>query len=81
MYQLVFPNGYLTGIIAAGLFLSYGVNLTRFDTGVWYRVPLAATTALRKLSRKLMPLHLTSCAVRLSNTVPDLATLPHCATK
>jgi hypothetical protein len=72
-YQLVFPNGYVTGIVAAGRFLSYGVNLTRFNTDVWSRLPSAAASDLRKLGKPVSPLRLTACAVRLSNTGPDLS--------
>ncbi len=39
--RLEFSNGYITGIVAGAReskFLSYGVNLDQFRTGIWYRV-------------------------------------------
>lgn len=78
-YQLVFSDGYVSGIVVENRFLSYGVNLGRFSTSVWYRLPSSATSALHGLSRSLRPLRLSACAVRLSNSGPTLSTLPRCA--
>lgn len=78
-FQLAFRDGYVTGIVAGGRFLSYGVNLGRFEKAVWYRVPARTARALRALGSSLHPLRLTSCLVRLSNSGPTLATLPGCA--
>lgn len=78
-FQLVFSDGYVSGIVVGNRFLSYGVNLGRFSTSVWYRLPSSATSALQRLSRSLRPLRLSACAVRLSNTGPTLSTLPTCA--
>jgi hypothetical protein len=64
-FELRFSNGYATGIVAsAGLdrFLSYGVNLGRFRSGQWYRLPAQAARALRRLSAPLAPLRVTAAA-------------------
>lgn len=79
MLQLVFPNGYVTGIVVAGRFLSYGVNLGRFSTSVWYRLPSPTAEALRRLLSTVRPLHFSACAARLANAGPTLSTLPRCA--
>jgi hypothetical protein len=55
--QLVFSNGYVSGIAVGGSFLSYGVNMGRFNAGVWYRLPSSASTTLVALSRSLHPDH------------------------
>jgi hypothetical protein len=78
-FQLVFPDGYVTGIVVAGRFLSYGVNLNRFNTSAWYRLPSRAASALRKLSRSLRPVHLSVCALSLSNEGPTSSDLARCA--
>ena len=79
MLQLVFPNGYVTGIVVGGRFLSYGVNLGRFSTSVWYRLPSPTAEALRRLTSTVRPLHFSACAARLANAGPTLSTLPRCA--
>jgi hypothetical protein len=65
-FELRSPNGYVTGIVAAvkfDRFLSYGVNLDRFEQGQWYRVPDRAARELRRLTTHLKPLRLTQRAV------------------
>jgi hypothetical protein len=69
-FELRFRNGYATGIVATAQldrFLSYGVNLDRFAQGTWYRVPPQAAAELRRLTRPLAPLRLTSSAVAKSH--------------
>jgi len=69
IYELRFPNGYATGIVAGAAldrFLSYGVNTGRFHRGVWYRVPRGMTAGLTKLSCSLRPLRLTKAALAKS---------------
>jgi hypothetical protein len=59
-------NGYVTGIVAAvklDRFLSYGVNLDRFEQGRWYGVPDRVARELRTLTTHLKPLRLTQRAV------------------
>ena len=68
-FELRFRNGYVTGIVAsAGLdrFLSYGVNLGRFERGIWYRVPAGAAAELRRLTAGMKPLRLTKAALARS---------------
>lgn len=68
-YELRFPNGYATGIVAGASldrFLSYGVNLGRFHRGVWYRIPRRMTAGLTKLSCSLRPLRVTKAALAKS---------------
>jgi hypothetical protein len=68
-FELRFKNGYVTGIAgAAGLdrFLSYGVNTSRFERGIWYRVPARVATELRKLTAGMKPLRLTRAALARS---------------
>jgi hypothetical protein len=68
-YELRFPNGYATGIVAGASldrFLSYGVNLGRFQRGVWYHVPRRMTAGLTKLSCSLRPLRVTKAALAKS---------------
>ena len=68
-FELRFDNGYVTGIVAtAGLdrFLSYGVNVGRFDRGRWYRVPRNAARELRQLTASLRPIRLTRAALAKS---------------
>jgi hypothetical protein len=63
--ELRFRNGYVTGIVAGdgfGRFLSWGVNLGRFEAGTWYRVPPSAAAALRTLGARLSPYRLTAAA-------------------
>jgi hypothetical protein len=69
MYELRFTNGYVTGIVAGAAldrFLSYGVNLGRFQRGVWYHVPRRTTAGLTKLSCSLRPLRVTKAALAKS---------------
>jgi hypothetical protein len=69
-FELRFDNGYVTGIVAtAGLdrFLSYGVNVGRFDRGRWYRVPRNAARELRQLTASLRPIRLTAAALAKSH--------------
>jgi hypothetical protein len=69
MYELRFPNGYATGIVAGrslDRFLSYGVNLDRFGKGVWYRVPPRLAAGLTRLATSLRPLRLTKAALAKS---------------
>jgi len=68
-FQLRFDNGYVTGIVAVAKldrFLSYGVNLGRFDAGLWYRVPRKAAEELRRLAAGLVPLRVTRAALARS---------------
>jgi hypothetical protein len=68
-FELRFDNGYVTGIVAPGRldrFLSYGVNLGRFDAGRWYRVPRKAARQLRRLTEGLAPLRVTRAALARS---------------
>jgi hypothetical protein len=69
MYELRFTNGYVTGIVAGAAldrFLSYGVNLGRFQRGVWYHVPRRTTAGLTKLACSLRPLRVTKAALAKS---------------
>jgi hypothetical protein len=69
-FQLRFRNGYVTGIVASApldRFLSYGVNLGRFQRGKWYRMPEKAALELRKLTTGLKPLRLSFAAVAKSH--------------
>lgn len=68
-YELRFPNGYATGIVATqrlDRFLSYGVYLGRFSRGVWYAVPPRLAEELRRLTADLRPLRLTRAALAKS---------------
>jgi hypothetical protein len=68
-FELRFDNGYVTGIVSAARldrFLSYGVNLGRFDAGVWYRVPNRAAQELRRLTAGLSPLRVNRAALARS---------------
>jgi hypothetical protein len=65
-YELRFRNGYVTGIVAGqrlGEFLSYGVNLDRFERGRWYAVPRRVSSELRRLTVGMRPYHLTRAAL------------------
>jgi hypothetical protein len=65
-YELRFRNGYVTGIVAGqrlGRFLSYGVNLDRFERGRWYAVPRRVSAELRRLTVGMRPYHLTRTAL------------------
>jgi hypothetical protein len=78
-FQLAGRSGYVTGIVVGARFLSYGINLNRFNTSVWYRLPSRAARALGILSGPLRPRPLTACALRLSNagaTSQDLVWCP-----
>jgi hypothetical protein len=68
-FELRFRNGYVTGIVASGRldrFLSYGVNLGRFERGVWYKVPARVASELRKLTARMKPLRVTRAALARS---------------
>jgi hypothetical protein len=68
-FELRFDNGYVTGIVAAAKldrFLSYGVNLGRFEAGRWYRLPRTAERQLRRLTEGLVPLRVTRAALARS---------------
>jgi len=68
-FELRFDNGYVTGIVATASldrFLSYGVNLGRFERGRWYRVPRHAARELRQLTSVLRPIQLTRAAIAKS---------------
>jgi hypothetical protein len=68
-FELRFDNGYVTGIVAAAKldrFLSYGVNIGRFDAGVWYRVSDRAARELRRLTAGLRPIPLTRASLARS---------------
>jgi hypothetical protein len=70
MFELRFRNGYVTGIVATARldrFLSYGVDLERFDKGKWYRVPARLAAELRRLAAPLEPLRLTASALAKSH--------------
>jgi hypothetical protein len=68
-FELRFPNGYATGIVATARldrFLSYGVHIGHFQRDVWYRVPPVLSEELRKLTAALRPLPLTKAALARS---------------
>jgi hypothetical protein len=68
-FELRFDNGYVTGIVATAnldRFLSYGVNLGRFDRGHWYRVPPRAARELQRLTASLRPIPLTRASLARS---------------
>jgi hypothetical protein len=68
-FELRFPNGYATGIVATrqlDRFLSYGVHLEHFRRGAWYRVPARLAVELRRLSARLTPLRVTRAALARS---------------
>ena len=68
-FELRFDNGYVTGIVAAAKldrFLSYGVNIGRFDRGRWYRVPRKAALELQRLTSSLRPIPLTRASLARS---------------
>ena len=55
-FVLRFRNRYATGIVAGARldrFQSYGVICGRFQRGRWYRVPVRAALALRRLTGDL----------------------------
>jgi hypothetical protein len=61
-FVLRFSDGYATGMVATrklDRFLSFGVNLGRFQQGQWYQVPPPAAQELRTLAASLRPLHVT----------------------
>jgi hypothetical protein len=65
-FELRFPNGYATGIVATSRFdrfLSYGVNEDQFVGGTWYQVPPAAALAIRRMRARLKPMRLTRSAL------------------
>jgi hypothetical protein len=68
-YELRFPNGYVTGIVATrrlDRFLSYGVILERFARNRWYALPRALSEELRRLTVGLRPLRVTRSALAKS---------------
>ena len=68
-FKLRFRNGYVTGIAASARldrFLSYGVNLGRFERGVWYKVPARIASELRALTAGMKPLRVTKAALAKS---------------
>lgn len=68
-YKLRFRNGYVTGIVATrrvDRFLSYGVNVDRFERDAWYRVPRNISRELRRLTTNLRPLTLNRAALAKS---------------
>jgi hypothetical protein len=68
-FELRFRNGYMTGIVATARldrFLSYGVNLGRFERGIWYRTPARLASELRKLTAGMKPLRVTRAALARS---------------
>jgi len=69
-YELRFPNGYATGIVATrrlDRFLSYGVHLERFDRYQWYGVPRRFAAELRRLTAGMRPFRLTRAAIAKSH--------------
>jgi hypothetical protein len=69
-YKLRYPNGYVTGIVAARYldrFLSYGVVDGRFTRYDWYKLPDAASRNFRRLTVGLRPLRLTRKAIAKSH--------------
>jgi len=61
-FELRFPNGYVTGIVATrqlDRFLSYGVHLERFAADTWYAVPRRLSAELRRLTAGMRPLRVT----------------------
>ena len=63
-------NGYATGIVATrklDRFLSYGVNLERFDANTWYAVPRKLSAELRQLTSGMLPLRVTRGALAKSH--------------
>ena len=68
-YELRFPNGYVTGIVATARldrFLSYGVHLERFARDQWYAVPRRLSQELLRLTDGLRPLRVTRAALARS---------------
>ena len=68
-FELRFPNGYVTGIVAARAldrFLSYGVHLERFARGTWYAVPRRLAQELRRLTMGMRPLRVDRAALARS---------------
>ena len=68
-FELRFPNGYVTGIVATrrlDRFLSYGVNLSRFLRGRWYVVTRTVSAELRTMTAEMRPYRLTRAAVARS---------------
>jgi len=68
-FELRFRNGYVTGIAASARldrFLSYGVDLGRFERGIWYRIPAPIAAELRRLTAGMKPLRVTRAALARS---------------
>jgi hypothetical protein len=68
-FELRFDNDYVTGIVATARldrFLSYGVNIGRFEAGRWYRIYPRAARELRRLTVGLRPVLLTRAAIARS---------------
>src|SRR2546421_4083311 len=58
-FELRFRNGYASGMVAStklDRFRSYGVVCGRFERGKWYRFPVCAAVALKRLTARLQPL-------------------------
>ena len=69
-YELRYPNGYVTGIVATrhlDRFLSYGVFLGRFTRYRWYEIPTTASRNFRRLTVGLRPLRLSRAAIAKSH--------------
>jgi hypothetical protein len=69
-YELRFPNGYATGIVATqrlDRFLSYGVHLERFERYQWYGVQRRFAAELRRLTAGMRPYRLTRAAIARSH--------------
>ena len=68
-FELRFRNGYVTGIVGTARldrFLSYGVNLGRFERDVWNQVPARIAAELRRLTGGMKPLRVTRAALARS---------------
>jgi hypothetical protein len=68
-FELKFRNDYATGAVASARldrFISYGVNIGRFGTRKWYRVPSQAAAEFRRLAATLAPLRVTGALLRKS---------------
>jgi hypothetical protein len=62
-FELRFRNGYATGIVAGaelGRFQAHGVHCERFQRGRWYRFPVGAALALRRVTAHLRPIRVPS---------------------
>ena len=62
-FVLRFKDGYASGIVASAKldrFRSYGVVCGRFQRGKWYRFPVCAAVALRRMTAGLRPLRVSA---------------------